>query len=128
MIYLSLSPVAHTLPMKIHQVHNRASTPFSPSLHVYVEANPVEEVCEDIKRHLQPIRTGRRDEPIIIVEARHQILHLLAKPLFSHIRQSNYVHTVYYLYCNHFQSDKYYTIVEINIRPCIIATDTAENL
>ena len=48
---------------------------------IYLEAEPVEEICEDSKHPQQPLRLGRRDESTVYVEVRRHVLYQHNKSL-----------------------------------------------
>ena len=50
-------------------------------LRIFLEDDPVEDICKDIKRLLHPLRLGRHDESIVDVEVRFKVLYEHAKSL-----------------------------------------------
>ena len=60
--------------------------------HIFMEYNPAEEFCKDVKHPLHPLRLGQRDEFIVCVEVHHQVLYRHAKYLCAHffLRRQRY--------------------------------------
>ena len=63
-------------------------------LHICTDTDSVEEVCEDVKLPLRPLRPGRHNQPVIPVEKRFQLLDSPHKSLCSCLCWRHHRHLV----------------------------------
>ena len=63
-------------------------------LKICEEANLVEEIFEESKQHIQLLRLGQHNVPVVSVEVRLQILHRLTNYVFACLHRSYYHHLV----------------------------------